>query len=67
MILQHINPYGEKFYFQNLGLPWPHDMTKRLIERTTRDRAEATVFEDADSALLVLLKAGQPRNWTVEE
>lgn len=67
MILLFTNPYGERFYFQNLGLLWPNDPTKRLIERTTRNREEATEFATAEDAQAVLVKAGQPRGWEIVE
>ena len=65
MILMFTNPYGERFYFQNLGMQWPHDPSKRMIERTTRDREQATQFADEESANAIIVAAGSPRGWEV--
>lgn len=65
LVLQFTNPWKEKFYFQNLGMQWPHDPSKRLIELTTSKITEATPFDDAETAKAVLVAAGRPLGWEI--
>lgn len=51
------------YYFQRLGLQWPRDPSKRLIDATTPNKEEARQFNTAEEAREVLVVAGNPRNW----
>ena len=62
-VLRHENQWGERHFFIRLGNPWPHRPELRLIERTTSDRAQATVFDTLTAALEVLVTAGDPPGW----
>lgn len=66
-ILKHTNTHKEVYYFQNLGMPWPHNHARKLIERTTRDRSEARQFSTEEEANETLVIAGNPRGWEVVE
>lgn len=63
--LRFTNQWGEVHYFCNLGGFWPHDLTRRLIERTSPDWAQARAFETPELARETLVVAGQPRGWVV--
>lgn len=56
---------GSVHYFCNLGKMWPHDPTRRLIERTSRNRDEARQFVSPAEAQEILVSAGSPRGWSV--
>ena len=64
-LLMHTNQYGERFYFQNLGAMWPHNPSRRLIERTTPIRDEARQFDSEEQANETLCTAGNPSNWEI--
>lgn len=67
-LLKHTNSYGEAHYFQNLGGFWPRPGdTRRLIEKTTAVLAEARTFETREAAREVIVEAGNPAGWSVEE
>lgn len=66
-LLQFTNSYKERYYFVRLGLQWPHDPSKRLIDATTRKKEEARVFTSAEDAREVLVVAGRPAGWEVVE
>lgn len=64
-VLKHINPYGEVFWFQNMGGFWHANDSRRLIEKTTTMQAEARTFETVEAAKEVLAIT-EARGWTVE-
>lgn len=63
--LRFKNQWEEVHWFCNLGAFWPHDLTRRLIERTTPDSAQAREFATAEEANETLIKAGSPHGWQV--
>lgn len=63
--LKHTNAYGETYWFCNLGNMWPHDPTKRLIERTSRRREQGREFASLHECREVLATAGRPSGWQV--
>lgn len=67
ILLKHTNPYGEVFYFCNLGNLWPGQDTRRLIERTSPDPGEAHVFANREDAAQTLVLAGNPPGWEIVE
>lgn len=66
-LLQFTNPWGEKFFFCNLGNQWPYAPERRLIAVTSRHVEEAKVFETEEVAREVLTTAGTPTSWEVVE
>lgn len=71
-LLRYTNPYGERFYFCNLGNLWPGQDTRRMIERTSPDPKEAHVFDTREQAMETLVLSGNPLSgnppgWSVEE
>lgn len=66
-VLKFTNPWGEKFFMQNLGNFWPGNVTRRLIERTTPDEAAARRFDTEEQAREVLATTGMPPGWDVAE
>lgn len=64
-LLMFTNPWGERFYLQNLGAMWPHNPTRRLIERTTQHREEAREFDTESEANETIVTAGSPTGWEV--
>lgn len=67
ILLKFTNSDGASFYFCNLGNLWPGQDTRRLIERTSPDPAEAHVFATEEQARETLVLAGSPQGWTVVE
>lgn len=65
--LKHTNPYGESHYLANIGLPWPSDPTKRLVERTSRTMKGAKEFATLEAARETLAVTGNQfsKEWTV--
>lgn len=63
--LRFTNPYGERFFFCNLGGFWGPDDTRRLIERTTTISAQAREFATTDEAKETLVAAGKPGGWEI--
>lgn len=55
------------YYFVRLGLQWPHDPSKRLIDETAADKAMAKTFENDEAAREVLVVAGRPPGWELVE
>lgn len=51
----------DKFFFCNLGDPWPKNLALRLIERTSPDRSQAREFVTEEDANACLVTAGSPR------
>lgn len=66
-LLRFTNRHAEVFYFQNLGMPWRANDTRRLIERTTENRDRARVFATEEAAQEVLVTAGNPDGWEIVE
>lgn len=64
-LLQFTNKHSERFFFVRLGLQWPHDPSKRLIDETTAKRAEAAQFKTEEDARTTLALAGRPAGWEV--
>lgn len=63
--LRFTNTWGEKFFFQNLGGFWgPHD-TRRLIERTSSQRAQGREFETVDAAKEVMQSSQMGEGWQI--
>jgi len=59
--------HAKAYYFVRLGLQWPHDPSKRLIDETTPDLSHAKEFGSTEDARTVLARAGSPTGWTIEE
>jgi hypothetical protein len=66
-ILRFTNPYGERFWFCNLGNAWRANDTRRFIERTSPDAREAAQFDSTDKAKETLVQAGNPEGWDIVE
>lgn len=66
-LLRFTNRHAEVFYFQNLGMPWRANDTRRLIERTTENRDRARVFATEEAARETLNTAGDPDGWEIVE
>lgn len=66
-LLKHTNNYNEVSFFCNLGQQWPHDPSKRLIERTSSRAVDARTFDTAEEAREIIVSAGGPDGWSVEE
>lgn len=57
---------GQVFWFVNLGGFWPAPhVNRRLIERMTRKREEARVFNSVDECRETLVLCGQPRGFEI--
>lgn len=54
---------GRPRYFVRLGQQWPHDPSKRLIDETTPDIAQARQFGSDEEAREVLVVSGHPKGW----
>ena len=54
-------------YFLRLGLQWPKDPSKRLIDATCLDPKEAREFKNEEEAREILCVAGNPSGWTIAE
>lgn len=65
-ILKFTNPYGEWFYFCNLGGFWHASDTRRLIERTTSQVRDARRFDTRELAEEVLTVT-EAKGWEVVE
>lgn len=66
-VLRFTNKHAEIFYFQNLGMPWRANDTRRLIERTTENRERARLFDTEEAAQETLVTAGNPKGWEIVE
>lgn len=58
---------GRRYYLAHLGGSWPSDPTKRMIDSTSPDIAEAKVFDSIEEANTVLAITDNLRNgrWEV--
>lgn len=65
--LKFTNPWGETYWFQHLGMQWPHNPMRRFIDATTPDKSLARVFDHPEEAREALVVAGSPVGWTVED
>jgi hypothetical protein len=64
--LRFTNPWGEQFYFCNLGGFWHANDTRRLIERTTSQAAQARRFDTRELAEEVLTVT-EAKGWEIVE
>lgn len=63
--LKFTNPYGEIYWFCNLGDQVPFMPERRLIARTTDKREHAKEFDSEEEARSVLVTAGRTKGWEV--
>lgn len=57
---------GQKFWLVNIGGFWPiSHVPRRLIDRTSRDQAEAKTFASIEECRETLVLCGSPRGWQI--
>lgn len=62
-----LESHADAYYFVRLGLQWPHNPSRRLIDETTAQREKAKEFDTEEDARTVLALAGSPAGWEVTE
>lgn len=64
--LAYVNQYKEKFYFVSLGDPWPNNPNLFLVRRTTKHKAKATIFKNAEEAAAMMKLFDAAPGWAID-